>query len=214
MIPIVIVSETPKLDPRVEAAMIALEQPIVHFWEERKAYHCEREKNRCVNIAKARTAGLAEAVRRYKKATHFLFLDSDIIPPADILERFGEWSNEDMLLGAWWKTRFGNKYVGGHWYGGVVKLFNVIHRRSRLTETHLISLGCSLVPRRYLVNSAGDLHVFDPGIDTFVQNREGKVFHIADSGAFSLHVKNLRGRMYLDSRVIAEHLSEGKPIVY
>jgi hypothetical protein len=111
------------------------------------------------------------------------------------------------------RIRFGGKYVGGFWRGETVDLFNVILRRNRLTRTDLVSLGCTLVPRRFLVSDDGEPHTFNPGIDQFVTSG-GALCHIADSGAFSLHVSALSGRMFLDAAVVAEHLSEGKPIAY
>jgi hypothetical protein len=87
VIPILIASEGPHLDPRVLDAVARLGQPVVHFWQERQALHPEPEKNRCVNIAQARTEVLKMALKRHKKAQRFLFLDADIVPPADTVWR-------------------------------------------------------------------------------------------------------------------------------
>lgn len=214
MIPILITTATSGLDERVQKALAKLGQPVVHYVEERKAFHPEAEKNRCINIARGRTQALALALKRHKKAEHFLFLDADVVPPSDIFERFNEVADDDLVLGAWWRTRFGGTYVGGWWNDGEVRLFNTVQRRTRLTPTHFLSLGCTLVPRRFLVAKDGNPHEFGAGIDQFVRDRAGRFYHIADSGAFSRHVTSLGGRMCLDASVIAQHLSENEPITY
>lgn len=213
MIPIVLTSPTDEIDSRVREAVQALGQPVAHFVEERKAYHPEPEKNRVINIARGRTEALKMALK-HKRAKHFLFIDADIVPPADIFERFDEVADDEKVIGAWWRTRFGGMYVGGWWDDGIVKMFGTVQRRARLTETHFLSLGCTLVPRRYLVEEDGEAHLFSPGIDRFVRDRAGKLFHIADSGAFSRHVARLGGRMFLDAAVIAQHISENQKITY
>jgi cellulose synthase/poly-beta-1,6-N-acetylglucosamine synthase-like glycosyltransferase len=213
-IPIVVVSEQVKLEERVEKAVMALDQPVVRHVEERKIYHAEPEKNRGLNIAKARTAGLATALRRHPKAEYFLFLDSDIVPPADWYDRIEEVANQNHVIGGWWRTRFGGFFVGGFWDEGVVRMFRTVQRRTRLTETHFLSLGCTLVPRRFLEREDGAPHEFGAGIDKFVRDRNGRLYHIADSGEFSLHVAAMGGRMFLDAEIVAEHLSENQPIEY
>jgi hypothetical protein len=209
MIPIIITSPTGKLDDRVREVLKALDQPVIHHVKEREAWDPIPERNRVINIARGRTEALRQAMKAHRKAEHFLFLDADIVPPLDIFDRFNEVADDNRILGAWWKSRFGGTYVGGYWRDGVVSLFSTILCGHRVQETHLVSLGCTLVPRRFVVE-----HEFDPGIDSFVRNRAGQLFQIADSGAFSRHVTKQGGRMYLDSRVVAKHLSEGEEIEY
>jgi glycosyltransferase involved in cell wall biosynthesis len=201
-IPVVMVSERALISDRVRESVERLGQPFVHFVRERKAYDKDKERNRILNIAAARTIAFAQALHEHPEAEYFLTVDSDIVVPPDILERFLEVADGVNVFSAWWRTRFGESYVGGSMRGRVLELFSEVKRDPRLTQTDFVSLGCALVPRFYV-----DGHFFEPGVRQLVKDRRGNVFCIADSGAFSMWVSFLGGKMFLDSCVVAEHLS-------
>lgn len=209
-VPIVIISPNGELDLKVQSAIAALGEPVVLHVEERKSYHEDQEKNRCINIAKARTAAAKKALEDYPEAEYLFFLDSDVVPPADAIRRLGEWTLKPLAVGGWFPARNGDKWVGGRWVADhTFELFNCVHRRSRLTETHLLSLGCTLLSRELV-----EWHCFDPGIDVYCRNKAGDEFIVADSGAFSECLIQKNVRMFLDAAVVCEHLSVGQQIKY
>lgn len=194
---IVTVSQEENLHPEVEVAQRKLGVSRLHHVAPRATLHEEPEKNRCINIAKARNTARDLALRY--RAEQYLFLDSDVVPPPNTVEALSATGCE--AVGGWFPTRSGKEWVGGFWLRqNVFKLYKDV--LAGLTITDLLSLGCALISRRILERVR-----FRAGIDRFVQNERGEWFHIADSGEFSRSLHSMGVPAYLDGNVVCKHLN-------
>lgn len=208
MVPIVMVKEPGPLPAEVAGWVRGTGMPLVLHESEREALNEQPERNRCLNIARARTEAFRKACGEYPGAEYFFSLDADVVPPAGALARLA--GNMDLMrmacplswgaLGGWFPAKRGGVWTGGR-YVADHEFRHFPAPQAGFCETDLLSLGCTLV-RRKLVEG----HVFDAGIDRVVRNGAGEWCQLADSGAFSNRLNAMGVRMFLDGGVIARHL--------
>jgi GT2 family glycosyltransferase len=192
----VMIGMTEQLAKPVATAIRALCVPLVQFVAPRvEGLHPEPDKNRCINIAIARNHARALALK--KDASHYFWLDDDIVPPRHAISSL--LSHNKPVMGGWFQMRNGNAWVGGRWVADNTFQHYVTPQRS-VVKTDLISLGCALVRRDVL-----QAVEFGPGIDRYCQTMDGRVCHLADSGDFSNKLLDLGIQPYLDGNVICQH---------
>ena len=133
-----------------------------------------------------------------KEATHYFFLDDDIVPPPHAL--YSLISHSKPAIGGWFPMKSGSSWVGGRWVADNVFHHYLFPQRS-VVKTDLLSLGCALL-RRDIVQAVE----FGPGIDTYCQIMDGTTCHLADSGDFSNKLLDMGIQPYLDGNVICGHL--------
>jgi len=193
-IPILITTPDGKLAPETEAWLRLHDNPVIHHalprFESVKGF----DRNRCVNIAAGRTGAMMMGLEMFPMADYFFFLDSDVKPPIGAIGTLHRHCLS--AVGGWIPARFGG-WIGGRGTDSGFELFQ--RPLPGLTPTHLLSLGCTLVHRDYLGEP------FDPGIEGYVQMKDGRMCHLADSGAFSVKMAKAEVTLFLDGDVVASH---------
>lgn len=198
-VPIVIARRPGPFDSRVLRWLKQSDQPVIVHEAQRENLDQHFERNRCKNIARARNAAFRKALSEHPSAEFFLSLDDDVLPPPGAIGIMLA-AAELGVISAWIPGKRAG-FSGGVW----VRKNTFAHFeevRPGLTETHLVSLGCTLIYRDLVEG-----HEFGSGTDLFCFDLDGQKYHAADSGAFSEHVLNSGGRMFLSAGVVAEHLT-------
>lgn len=196
---VVMVSESARLPEPVECAVCSTGCPVVLHAEERKNLGgCNEEANRCMNIARARNVARDLALRY--DAGHFLFLDSDVVPPRDVVEKLSRHCLP--VVGGWFPARGRAFWVGGRWVADNV-LLQFPRPIPGLTRTDLISLGCTLLQRCVL-----ERFEFEAGVDKYCFDIHKNARFLADSGAFSNRLVDSGIGMFLDGNVVCQHLNQ------
>jgi len=161
--------------------------------------------------------------------THFLWLDSDVVPPADVIEQLLAMQNE--AAGGWYPVRDGRRILAGRWVAGEwvdVGVFANYHFpwvlkpdepddapfgpycRKRRMEGHtydpvrsdLAPLGCLLITREVL-----ELLEFQSGTDIPVEINgiPGQTVR-ADCLQYGVQLWEVGVDVYMSSRVLCRHL--------
>lgn len=227
VIPIVMTKRPGPLAEPLREFLRAEGQPVVlHEAERLMGLHPEAEKNRCLNIARGRTEAFRRALREWPAARFFFSLDADLVPEVGAVGRLRaalEGLDADaplrsrLCVGGWFEGKLGGWIGGRYREAGPERLlwreceFGKVRNGSfahftawqpGLTETDLLSLGCTLVPRELVAGVE-----FEAGIDRYVRLVNGRMVHLADSGAFSARVQTSGGRLFLCGDVVARHLA-------
>jgi len=189
-----------KPEPPVMIAMLA--QGVPYIMNEAlpvEGLHHEPAKNKCINIAKNRNEVRKLALTT--DATHFLWMDSDVIMPKHTVEAL--LAHKLPAVGAWIPAK------GGGWIGGRLMqpmLFAQFAAPSDgLTKTDLLSMGCTLLERSVL-----EQFEFEPGINQVYFTLDGRVCHLADGGNYTRRLSKAGIQAYLDGSVRCQHLCHTK----
>lgn len=194
-VPIVMISQTEVMAPEVEAFVKESGQPLVRYIKPREWWHAHEEINRFINIAKARTEAFRVALKEHE-GEWFFSLDADIVPPPTTIPML--LAKRKEIIGGWFPAKRGC-WVGGQFRDRVFWMYG--HPMPGLSETALLSLGCTLVHR-----SIVEGRDFDPGVNALVINHNNELCFLADSGAFSKSAILAGHRLFLDGDVVCRHL--------
>jgi hypothetical protein len=199
MIPIVMISDKQTLRPEVANYVNKTGNPLIFLHCPLIAFGYSLAKDKDLTIARGRTKGMRKAMNEYPEAEFLLFLDADVLPPEHAIETM--LMKKKKVISAWIPRR------GGGWVGGLWELPHVFAHfpgpMSGLTETHIVTLGCTLVHTSLLKN-----YYFGPGDRAVRRKEDGAICRISDSGQFSHEMMQERQTLYLDGDVICDHLVE------
>lgn len=195
---ILMIGTKKKINPEVSWAIEGFGCELVHFVAPRiEGLHVQPERNRCINIANARN--IARKMGLTKNASHYLWIDDDIVPPPNAIHSLI--SHKKPAMGGWFKMDGGAAWAGGRYVADHTFQHYMFPERS-VVKTDLLSMGCALLRRDIL-----QAFEFGSGIDKFVKlAANGAVCHIADSGDFSNKLLDSGIQPYLDGDVICNHL--------
>lgn len=195
---IVMVSPNEEMRPEVASAIRHLDCPLVRYVAPRiHGLHLDPEKNRCINIANARNMAREMALKH--DATHYLFVDDDIVPPPHTIKSL--LSHNKLAIGGWFQIINLPFWVGGRWVADNVFAHYTFPQPS-VVRTDLLSMGCALLAREVF-----QAYSYAPGIDRFCRTLDGRYCHLADSGDYSNKLLDADIQPYLDGDVICKHLN-------
>ena len=182
-------------------------------------------KAKYVNAAATRNAA-REVLLKHSKASHYLWVDDDVVLPPDTIQHL--LFLEAETAGGWYcvKGRT-DRWVAGRWGPdgntfhahrfpyvvgpdepddaplGCVTVNEITDER-RLTPTlsDLAPLGCMLITREIL-----ELIEFNPGVDVFNFDGEtGNRVYLGDCGAYGEELRKLGEPVKMSHRIVCDHI--------
>ena len=161
---------------------------------------------------------LRQEFRKRKKYTHALYLDSDVVPPLDVIPRLLEW-NKDIVSGLYWqKSVRKNAQTGKDFVDDSPVCFK--YQDIETYEQGLANLGSTIMPdeirpSRLLGELGDDVQITAIGTGCLMLSRKVMEADWAfrwdvttaatEDMHFSIDIKKLGYQIYADSHVLCRH---------
>jgi len=160
---------------------------------------------------------LRQEFRKRTKYTHALYLDSDILPPLDVIPRLLEW-NKDIVSGLYWQKSVRENVNGKEFVDDSPVCFK--YQDVETCEMGLANLGSTLVPEEIrpsrLLGDLGDyVQITAIGTGCLMLSRKAMEDNWAfrwdvttkatEDMHFSIDIKKLGYPIYADSHVLCRH---------